>query len=1094
MSYTIQHYAGTTDDWGTSAAPTFTTSETDPFSSYGPNTSWEINTGSGNGGLGCYSAKLKKAIVTKIPLLDVETTSSRGTQNSTRGKFWVVDISDSYAFTEVSNLRADISGNTSGETFRSPRGKLLPATINDGDSNAEYYGYGNYSSIVYYGSTPYYVINGAYISARWSNGNLPVINYCELNSTTGIPTTGIVKQKIIPEMYTRFYTEQRGTYRILTRGYSSSYDDLGIMPRQNKIMFQLGEPGTSSACPAMFIQGAIFILDKGLDHDYNYTYEGKSGFNFLKEGGRDASGATSDIKMIKTSNFSTVLGYSSSAVSKGCIFEYVHELKSIFMVVHKGSTNDRNGKKLTFWKLYIPDGKDTSDETSLTWTQLDNLPGFAGHASPFHNGGTLSYTNLSGKIILHYYYMGGDSTYGRYQHQSWIREYTINSGDSTGSWTDSKEIVSNWSTNFIKKYWTNYNNYTGYVHYNIDPDDITDNQNYNDSTSQHPDESGTNQTGSIYSKSVYINPYRVNIFGSDGDGKIFMLGGYLHRSEGVVRSNMFIGIIPPPLLADDASSYTQEDTENYLKTVLGDASTVATMSKADIQSKRKEQVKKLLESKVRAKPKANLLFNTAELAAKSIPSNAVVSLAKADFTSIADSKKAENRASMKKKDTASGGAPVVVYAPLDDVNSFVSFSVNEVEYVTFKKSGSDPNKYLVYENDNSSPNQESGSNKEYEDDDEYIFTQLDGIKNKFYFGSVTGTVVDDGDNVFVNLNSQTISDSSGIVMILEGMVVSSSLSILPSVKVVTRDICGNAVANYDISLSDISGVFVYTKHKSTPDVSYNTFPQHWDKNSTLKYSDAIVNDNTKIGPYANPKIKEDLVRHQAQEILGSYVGADIFQNENELKNEHTIIDVSLNAAIKQLLTQSTKTDTDDDTTNFTRELLYQLQAVDLNRVSDTLTALNEITKVVSVSSGKFYIDGVEAPALTLVIGKTYTFDQSDATNNGHPLRFYDDVNKSNLYSIGVDISGTPGSAGAYTKINIANSTVSSFAYQCSVHGAMGNTVTRADAPEDTVIEIPFIVGDILTIKVIYDPPANTNLQLNKNKADVRSYLIKLRIT
>ena len=320
MSYTIQHYAGTTDDWGTSAAPTFTTSETDPFSSYGPNTSWSVNT-SGNGGLGCYSAKLKKAIVTKIPLLDVETTSSRGTQNSTRGKIWVVDISDSYAFTEVSNLRADISGNTSGETFRSPRGKLLPATINDGDSNAEYHGYGNYSSIVYYGSTPYYVINGAYISARWSNGNLPVINYCELNSTTGIPTTGIVKQKIIPEMYTRFYTEQRGTYRILTRGYSGSYDALGIMPRQNKIMFQLGEPGTSSACPAMFIQGAIFILDKGLDHDYNYTYEGKSGFNFLKEGGRDASGATSDIKMIKTSNFSTVLGYSSGPDSKGCIFE-----------------------------------------------------------------------------------------------------------------------------------------------------------------------------------------------------------------------------------------------------------------------------------------------------------------------------------------------------------------------------------------------------------------------------------------------------------------------------------------------------------------------------------------------------------------------------------------------------------------------------------------------------------------------------------------------------------------------------------------------------------------------------------------------------
>ena len=53
--------------------------------------------------------------------------------------------------------------------------------------------------------------------------------------------------------------------------------------------------------------------------------------------------------------------------------------------------------------------------------------------------------------------MGGNNSQGRYQHQSWIREYTINSGDSSGNWTDSKEIVSNWSTNFIKKYWTDLN-------------------------------------------------------------------------------------------------------------------------------------------------------------------------------------------------------------------------------------------------------------------------------------------------------------------------------------------------------------------------------------------------------------------------------------------------------------------------------------------------------------------------------------------------------------------------------------------------------------------------------------------------------------
>ena len=91
------------------------------------------------------------------------------------------------------------------------------------------------------------------------------------------------------------------------------------------------------------------------------------------------------------------------------------------------------------------------------------------------------------------------------------------------------------------------------------------------------------------------------------------------------------------------------------------------------------------------------------------------------------------------------------------------------------------------------------------------------------------------------------------------------------------------------------------------------------------------------------------------------------------------------------------------------------------------------------SSSGYVLDGHESPALILAPGK-YKFDQSDGTNSGHPLLFYSSWDKSRLISTGVTTNGTPGSAGAYTELEVDGNTATPLYYQCSAHAYMGHLV------------------------------------------------------
>ena len=130
------------------------------------------------------------------------------------------------------------------------------------------------------------------------------------------------------------------------------------------------------------------------------------------------------------------------------------------------------------------------------------------------------------------------------------------------------------------------------------------------------------------------------------------------------------------------------------------------------------------------------------------------------------------------------------------------------------------------------------------------------------------------------------------------------------------------------------------------------------------------------------------------------------------------------------------------------------------------------------SGNKYLLNGVQQDDPVLYPGGVYTFDQSDSSNSNHPFRFSTTSNGSHgggsTYSTGVEVNGTPGNAGAYTRITVSASTPTPLYYYCTQHSGMGNFVTigkeyslsnntvsftpTADLDKDTVYHINYPSG------------------------------------
>ena len=159
-----------------------------------------------------------------------------------------------------------------------------------------------------------------------------------------------------------------------------------------------------------------------------------------------------------------------------------------------------------------------------------------------------------------------------------------------------------------------------------------------------------------------------------------------------------------------------------------------------------------------------------------------------------------------------------------------------------------------------------------------------------------------------------------------------------------------------------------------------------------------------------------------------YVGGDLFINEN------ITLDTNLN--ILGIATIGTLAVTGVATAALFGgyAALSAPASAETKNFAVTVAAKTSNNRYSGGSSNAYYIDGVEAPFLTLTPGRTYRFTLSSSDMSNHPFRFYLDATKSTAYTTDVTTTAT------YAEIIVTDTTPTVLHYQCSSHALMGNSV------------------------------------------------------
>ena len=190
-----------------------------------------------------------------------------------------------------------------------------------------------------------------------------------------------------------------------------------------------------------------------------------------------------------------------------------------------------------------------------------------------------------------------------------------------------------------------------------------------------------------------------------------------------------------------------------------------------------------------------------------------------------------------------------------------------------------------------------------------------------------------------------------------------------------------------------------------------------------------------------------------------------------------------------------------------------------NIASDVTSLANSLEKTYTVTvanvggNNVFVLDGSNYPAIEMFRGNTYIFNQTDATNDGHPLVF---KNGSSAYEVGVTyfLNGSAATQSNYVntttfnagrssgnrqvQIEVASNAPSSgLRYYCYVHGnAMGNTITVKDSNVSlvagSIANVNLTGGSIANVNTTAASIANVNT-VATNIANVNSFAARYRV-